>query len=75
MYGLAGTKDQLLYDTVKAAIIGLTRNLAVQHGADGIRANAVCPGHILTERINAMWDEDPDRPVKMHTSPTTRMPR
>jgi 2-hydroxycyclohexanecarboxyl-CoA dehydrogenase len=36
------------YDTTKAAIAGLTRGMAVDHGADGIRVNAVCPGPIFT---------------------------
>jgi NAD(P)-dependent dehydrogenase (short-subunit alcohol dehydrogenase family) len=36
------------YDTTKAAIAGLTRGMAVDHAADGIRVNAVCPGPILT---------------------------
>ena len=36
------------YDTTKAAVAGLTRGMAVDHGADGIRVNAVCPGPIFT---------------------------
>jgi 2-hydroxycyclohexanecarboxyl-CoA dehydrogenase len=37
-----------LYDTTKAAIAGLTRGMAMDHAADGIRVNAVCPGPIYT---------------------------
>jgi NAD(P)-dependent dehydrogenase (short-subunit alcohol dehydrogenase family) len=36
------------YDTTKAAVAGLTRAMAVDHAADGIRVNAVCPGPIFT---------------------------
>ena len=36
------------YDTTKAAVAGLTRGLAADHAADGIRVNAVCPGPIYT---------------------------
>ena len=36
------------YDTTKAAVAGLTRGMAMDHAADGIRVNAVCPGPILT---------------------------
>src|ERR1700742_2415196 len=38
----------LLYDTSKAAIAGLTRGLAADHSAEGIRVNAVGPGPIFT---------------------------
>jgi NAD(P)-dependent dehydrogenase (short-subunit alcohol dehydrogenase family) len=36
------------YDTTKAAVLGLTRGLAMDHAADGIRVNAVGPGPIFT---------------------------
>ena len=38
----------LQYDTCKAAVAGLTRGLAMDHSAEGIRVNAVCPGTIFT---------------------------
>ena len=41
-----GTTTQ--YDTTKAAVGGLTRGMAVDHAADGIRVNAVCRGPIYT---------------------------
>jgi NAD(P)-dependent dehydrogenase (short-subunit alcohol dehydrogenase family) len=34
------------YCATKAAIIGLTRAMAIDHGKDGIRVNCVCPGYI-----------------------------
>ena len=40
----------LPYATAKAAIEGLTRAVAVDHGGDGIRANAVALGTIAVER-------------------------
>ena len=38
----------LQYDTTKAAVVGLTRGLAFDHAADGIRVNAVSPGSVFT---------------------------
>jgi NAD(P)-dependent dehydrogenase (short-subunit alcohol dehydrogenase family) len=46
--GLAADSDQVAYAATKAAVIGITRALAVDHGADGIRANCICPGITLT---------------------------
>ena len=41
-------RNTIQYDTAKAAIAGLTRGLAMDHGPENIRANAVCPGPIFT---------------------------
>jgi len=44
-----------VYVTAKAAIVGLTRTLSHELGADGIRVNCVMPGAILTERQRRLW--------------------
>lgn len=44
-----------VYVTAKAAIVGLTRTLAHELGADNIRVNCVLPGAILTERQKQLW--------------------
>jgi NAD(P)-dependent dehydrogenase (short-subunit alcohol dehydrogenase family) len=54
--GLASVTSSAAYDTSKAGLIGLTRSLAVDYGPQGIRANAVCPGWVVTP----MGDEDMD---------------
>jgi NAD(P)-dependent dehydrogenase (short-subunit alcohol dehydrogenase family) len=36
------------YDATKAGLLGLTRALAIDHGPDGIRVNAICPGYVRT---------------------------
>jgi len=44
------------YSTAKAAIIGLTRNLAKTQGQHGIRVNAIAPGFVPSgERSEAIW--------------------
>jgi 2-hydroxycyclohexanecarboxyl-CoA dehydrogenase len=40
--------NMVQYDTTKAAVAGLTRAMARDHAAEGIRVNAVCPGPIFT---------------------------
>jgi NAD(P)-dependent dehydrogenase (short-subunit alcohol dehydrogenase family) len=41
------------YTTSKAAVIGLTRAMAVDHGRDNIRVNCICPGPIYTPMVYA----------------------
>jgi len=38
-----------LYDATKAGVVSLAQSLAVAHGSDGIRVNAVCPGYTVTD--------------------------
>jgi len=60
VHGLLGAPGSLVYETLKAGVIGLTRQLAVEYGPDGIRVNAICPGHIVTERLEEMWRDHQD---------------
>lgn len=53
-------RGALPYATAKAAIEGLTRAVAVDHGPDGIRANAVALGSIANDRLEQSRAEDPD---------------
>jgi NAD(P)-dependent dehydrogenase (short-subunit alcohol dehydrogenase family) len=47
------------YEAGKSAVIGATKQMAIDFGPMGIRVNAICPGHIVTERIQRHWDENP----------------
>jgi NAD(P)-dependent dehydrogenase (short-subunit alcohol dehydrogenase family) len=47
-YGMVGAPNMPAYCSSKAAIINLTRQLAVDYGHDQIRVNAICPGYIDT---------------------------
>jgi NAD(P)-dependent dehydrogenase (short-subunit alcohol dehydrogenase family) len=53
-------RGALPYATAKAAIEGLTRAVAVDHGPDGIRSNAVALGSITTGRYEAYRAEHPE---------------
>ncbi len=48
VYGVMGRKGMGQYDTTKAAVLGMTRALAVEEAPRGIRVNAVCPGSTIT---------------------------
>lgn len=55
--GLAAGPSYAAYVTSKTAVLGLVRSLAVDLGADGIRANALCPGWVDTEMSKREVDE------------------
>lgn len=61
MTALMGMPIVPVYGMTKTALIGLTRNLAVDYGPDGIRVNAVCPGFIDTAMFRQAMDGDPAR--------------
>src|SRR5215468_6529224 len=48
-YALTGRKGMGLYDATKAGILAMTRTLAFEEVAHGVRVNAVCPGSTLTD--------------------------
>ena len=48
-YAVTGRKGMGLYDATKAALLALTRTLACEEAAHGVRVNAVCPGSTLTD--------------------------
>lgn len=46
--GVSGSAGYAAYQASKHAVVGLTRSAARSHGADGVRANVICPGFIVT---------------------------
>ncbi|GGD11507.1 SDR family oxidoreductase [Aquisalinus flavus] len=65
--------NRFVYGVTKAAIIGMTKSVAVDYVGKGIRCNAICPGTIqspsLDDRINAF-----DDPVKAREQFIARQP-
>ncbi len=55
---LAGDVTQISYGAVKAAVVNLTKSVAVQYGPDRIRCNAVAPGAIITPALQDKLPQD-----------------
>ncbi len=57
---IKGLPSRFLYGASKAAVIGLTKSVAADFVAQGVRCNAICPGTVdtpsLQDRINAFDD-------------------
>lgn len=59
VHGLLMAASSLIYEAGKSAVIGVTKQMAIDFGPKGIRVNAICPGHIVTERSRPRWDANP----------------
>jgi NAD(P)-dependent dehydrogenase (short-subunit alcohol dehydrogenase family) len=56
--GLEGTAGGSAYNASKGGVVLLTKNLAIDYGPSGIRANAICPGFIDTPMTEALFGTD-----------------
>lgn len=63
--GLVGLPHQLAYAATKGAIVQMTRQLAIEHAAQGIRVNAVAPGAINTPFMDNAMQGDPNPEATM----------
>jgi NAD(P)-dependent dehydrogenase (short-subunit alcohol dehydrogenase family) len=55
--GLNASLQTSVYSAAKAGVIAITKAAAKEYGGDGIRANAICPGIIMTEMMGASGAE------------------
>ena len=73
--GLLGVKNQVAYVASKHAVSGMTKNAALEYGADGITTNAIAPGAILTPMVaEAFKQVNPDDPKKAESEYAQRNP-
>jgi NAD(P)-dependent dehydrogenase (short-subunit alcohol dehydrogenase family) len=57
--GEMGVPNRDAYTAAKGGIIALTRSMAVEFAADGIRVNVVIPGAVMTPRVAAFFEREP----------------
>ena len=74
---IKGIANRFVYGTTKAAVIGMTKALAMDHVRQGIRVNAICPGTVdtpsLGDRINAFADPEQARKDFIARQPMGRL--
>ena len=74
---IKGLPNRFIYGTTKAAVIGLTKSVAADFVADGVRCNAICPGTVdtpsLQDRINANADPVAARAAFIARQPMGRL--
>lgn len=56
----AGWTVDIHYSAAKGGVIALTKNMAVHHGRDNIRVNAIAPGHLYASLVNRISEEQRD---------------
>jgi len=56
--GLSATPAMAQYGASKAALISLTRTLAVEWASTGVRVNALCPGWTATDLNRTLWENE-----------------
>ena len=66
-----GMESRLAYTISKHAILGLTRAMAMDHSATGVRINCICPGRTQTPFVEARLKEyaDPQEYMKQLVAP------
>jgi len=74
---IIGVPNRFIYGVTKAALLGLTKSVAVEYVTKGIRCNAICPGTVETpslgERIKALGNEEEARKAFIARQPMGRL--
>ncbi len=69
------TVPQDAYTASKGGVLSLTRSLAVQYGKQGVRANAICPGPILTPLMETLFASEAEKNKRLNRIPLGRFGR
>ncbi len=69
------TVPQDAYTASKGAVLALTRSLAVQYGRHSVRANAICPGPIVTPLLEGLFKDEAAKQLRLNRIPLGRFGR
>lgn len=69
---LVGARNRVAYAASKAAVLGLTRAMALDHAAENIRVNCICPGMVETEMIAPFNADETARRQRLAMHPIGR---
>jgi NAD(P)-dependent dehydrogenase (short-subunit alcohol dehydrogenase family) len=58
--GFNGTRNRAAYAPSKGAVVLLTKCMAIDHGHENIRVNAICPSYVETDLTAAVLRKAPD---------------
>ncbi len=64
--GHLGQSQTVAYSASKGAVVNLTRTLAIEYAADGIRVNSISPGYIDTPILEALDEESLEMLKNLH---------
>ena len=71
--GLRGSATLGVYALSKAADMQLARNIAVEFGHQGVRANCIAPGLVRTDFAKALWDDPANLKKRLRDTPLARI--
>ncbi|MGH2547884.1 MAG: glucose 1-dehydrogenase [Thermomicrobiales bacterium] len=69
------TVPQDAYTASKGGVLSLTKSLAVQYGKEGVRANAICPGPVLTPLMETLFSSEEEKMKRLNRIPMGRFGR
>jgi NAD(P)-dependent dehydrogenase (short-subunit alcohol dehydrogenase family) len=73
--GLGGSPGVTPYGASKAAVVNLTKSVAIEWASRGVRVNALCPGWTATDLNRALWENDEVSAAMMTRVPMGRWAR
>lgn len=74
VFGIRGNPNSAAYAASKAAVAGLTRQMAADYAPQGIRVNAIAPGLIITDMTRERVESNPRfQDLMVKTTPSPRL--